>query len=168
MWPLPQAWKMEIKDHLHDISCSKYYFWNPPGEVAILLKVHWKISFSFAKEEANLAETAERQTDRQTHSAQFCTLLLCALCYGNKSHVMEIYALLIYHCSLFISKDCTSVWEGGLWLYCFPNNKYNKCSLFLNNQKIQIDINKKVKIPYYSKHPEIIVINIQCSDFITF
>ena len=36
-------WKMEIKDHFHDGSCSKYYCWNPPGKVAVLWDVHGKL-----------------------------------------------------------------------------------------------------------------------------
>lgn len=54
-------WKMEIKDHFHDGSCSKYYCWNPPGKVAILWDVHGKFSFPSARE-ANLAETFDRHS----------------------------------------------------------------------------------------------------------
>lgn len=37
-------WKMETKDHVR--SCSKYYCWNPPCEVATSWDSHWKIQLS--------------------------------------------------------------------------------------------------------------------------
>lgn len=103
-------WKLEIKDHFHNGSCSKCYCWNPPGEGAILWDVHWKIQLSICWRKQILLR---HLTDTELFS------LRRALCHGNKSHVLEIYASLVSNCFLFISKDHTWVLEGRIKSHYF-------------------------------------------------
>lgn len=147
--------EMEIQDHFHDRSCSKYYCWNPPGEEAILWEVHWKIQLFICNRGSKSCWDIRQTQSLVSDTSPVCTLLwqqkLCHrnICF-NSSTIVFFLTLRIIH----------EFWKEGYGFIVSSNNKNNKCLLFLNNHKIQTNINKKVRVTYYSKHPEMIVINI--------